>query len=200
MKRAIVLGTMLLLSGRLALAQEPEPEPETFQTGEIQFGVAQTDSNTLSSKFLEYREVPDGVFLPNFRLKGEKDGLRYEAFGGNVQQTDQFYGLRLGKGAVRIEGDYNRIPHNFGNAGHTLLEQTSEGVLGDERHPAAQLPEHAHHAVRLHRADHRPVLGQAGPDQLRLPQHPGHAVAGRRQHRRPPARAGEGQLLVPAHS
>jgi MtrB/PioB family decaheme-associated outer membrane protein len=126
MKRAIVLGTLLLASGSLGLAQEPPAE--AFQTGEINLGVVQTDSNTLSSKFMEYRDVPDGVVLPGFRLKGEKNGLRYEAFGGNVQQADQFYGLRLGKGSVRLEGTYTRIPHSFGNAGHSLLEQTREGV------------------------------------------------------------------------
>jgi MtrB/PioB family decaheme-associated outer membrane protein len=126
MKRATVLGIVLLAWSSLAAAQEPATE--TFQFGEIHLGVAQTDSNTLSSKFLEYREIPDGVVLPFFRLKGERNGLRYEAFGGNVQQSDQFYGLRLGKESFSVEGSYNRIPHNFGNAGHTLLQQTGEGV------------------------------------------------------------------------
>ncbi|HEX6739163.1 MAG TPA: MtrB/PioB family outer membrane beta-barrel protein [Vicinamibacteria bacterium] len=123
-KRAIVLGIVLLAAG----AQAQEPAGETFQFGEIHLGVMQTDSNTLSSKFMEYREVPDGVVVPAFRLKGAHGGVWYEAFGGNVQQTDQYYGLRLGKESFRVEGLYNRIPHNFGNAGHTLLERTGEGV------------------------------------------------------------------------
>lgn len=126
MKRAIVLGIVLLASGGLAFAQEPASE--NFQFGEIHLGITQTDSNSLSSKFMEYRDIRDGVVVPAFRLKGEYDGLTYEAFGGNVQQRDQFYGLRLGKDSIRLEGTYNRIPHNFGNAGRTLLTQTSEGV------------------------------------------------------------------------
>jgi MtrB/PioB family decaheme-associated outer membrane protein len=130
MTRACVLTFVCSLTAGLALAQEPAPTPapDNFEEGEFSLGVGQTDNDTLSSKFEEYRDLPNGLFAPSFRFRGEHDGFRWNFGGRDIQERDQQYFLDFGKGAWSIEGDYNQIPHNFGNNGHTLLESTSEGV------------------------------------------------------------------------
>ncbi len=136
----IILAAALASLPGLTLAQEkpvvPEqtkavaaaPLSEDWKMGTVSFGAQQTESNTISSKFMEYREVPNGVVAPYFRFQGKKNDLRYDFIGENVQQTDQRFRMRLGAETWKVEGDYNRIPHNFGNAGRTLLQETSEGV------------------------------------------------------------------------
>ena len=130
MTRACVLTFVLSAASSLALAQEPlpSPSPDNFEEGEFSLGVGQTDNDTLSSKFEEYRDLPNGLFAPSFRFRGEHNGLFWNFVGRDIQERDQQYSLDVRKGALSIEGDYNQIPHNFGNNGHTLLESTSEGA------------------------------------------------------------------------
>src|SRR5262245_16208022 len=119
MTRARTLLIAWCVAAGAAYAQAPEPASDDDQTGEVSLGVGQTDSDTLSSKFEEYRDLPNGLTAPSLRFRGQKDGFRWDFAGRNVQQRDQRYWLTLGKGPVRIEGQYNQIPHRFGNAGHT---------------------------------------------------------------------------------
>ncbi|HET9314764.1 MAG TPA: MtrB/PioB family outer membrane beta-barrel protein, partial [Vicinamibacteria bacterium] len=130
MTRACVLTFVCSAMASLALAQEPAPTPapDNFEEGEFSLGVGQTDNDTLSSKFEEYRDLPNGLFAPSFRFRGEHDGFYWNFVGRDIQERDQRYWLDLRKGAIWIVGDYNQIPHNFGNDGHTLLTSTSEGV------------------------------------------------------------------------
>jgi MtrB/PioB family decaheme-associated outer membrane protein len=128
MTRACVLTFVCSAAASLALAQEPSPSPDNFAEGEFSLGVSQTDSDTLSSKFDEYRDLPNGLIAPSFRFRGEDNGFYWNFVGRDVQERDQRYWLDLRKGAFSIKGDYNQIPHNFGNNGHTLLENTSEGA------------------------------------------------------------------------
>ena len=104
------------------------PMTEDWKSGTFSIGAQQRDVDTISSKFTEYREVPNGVIAPSFRFQGQKHAFRYDFFGENVKQTDPRFRMRMGEDKWRLEGEYNRIPHNFGNGGHTLLQQTSEGV------------------------------------------------------------------------
>jgi len=127
MTRAGVLTFVWTAAAGVALAQTA-PSPNDFETGEVSLGVGQTDSDTLSSKFEEYRDLPNGLIAPSVRFQGEKNGFHWDFTGRNVQQRDQRYWLRLDKGIFTVKGDYNQIPHNFGNNGHTLLENTREGV------------------------------------------------------------------------
>jgi MtrB/PioB family decaheme-associated outer membrane protein len=122
-----LIVALAVVSAGMVRAQDA-PASEDFHQGEVLLGITQTDVDTISSKFQEYREVPEGVSLGVFRLKGEKDGLSYDVFGQNVRQRDQRYRLRLQKDWLRVDGDYNQIPHNFGNGGRTLLQQTGPGA------------------------------------------------------------------------
>jgi hypothetical protein len=96
--------------------------------GEFTLGVSQTDSDTTSSKFLEYREIPNGLFAPNFRFAGETSKLRYDVWGLSVRQKDQAFKGFLSYDKLLVEASYIQIPHNFGNAGRTLLQEVSPGV------------------------------------------------------------------------
>ena len=109
-------------------AETAAPMSEDWKSGTVSFGAQQTDSNSISSKFMEYRDVPNGVIAPYFRFQGKKNDLSYDFLGENVKQTDQRFRMRIGEDKWQVEGDYNRIPHNFGNGGHTLLQETSPGV------------------------------------------------------------------------
>jgi MtrB/PioB family decaheme-associated outer membrane protein len=122
---------IVLVLGALPLGAQDAPPAGTddFFSGRVDLGLIQKDVDTISSKFLEYRDIPNGVVAPFFRLNGEQDGLRYDLAGQFLQQTDQRYRLRVEKGWFRLDGDYNTIPHRFGNGGKTLEQETSDGVF-----------------------------------------------------------------------
>lgn len=111
-----------------AYAADP-PGGNDFFSGQVEIGLIQKDVDTISSKFLEYRDIPNGIVAPFFRLNGEKEGLRYDFAGQFLQQSDQRYRLRVEKGWFRLDGDYNTIPHRFGNGGRTLEQKTTDGVF-----------------------------------------------------------------------
>ncbi len=144
MKRATYL-TVLLASGVLftsvqASAQSSSQEPSTrpqinpvvlpmpdFFTGDFSIGT-QAASDVASSKFKEYRDIPNGPTLPGFRLFGSKNNVKYDVGGSNVSLGDQRYSGYLKAGEVAISGGYNAIVHNLGNGGRTMLSQQSAGV------------------------------------------------------------------------
>lgn len=128
MKRNILAALLVALCAPFAFAQEDAPLPENWTENEVQFGVIQTDVDTISSKFLEYRDIPDGLVAPFFRFRGVNDGLRWDVSAIDLGQGDQAFAAFLGKGKWTLEGDYNRIPHSFGNGGKTLLTKTGDGV------------------------------------------------------------------------
>jgi MtrB/PioB family decaheme-associated outer membrane protein len=124
MKRAILLLALLALAAP-GFAQETKD----FDTGEITLGAQQTDSSSLSSKFQEYRDFPEGFVLPSFRLFGQKGKLRWDLRGKDARQDDERYSGLVENDGFRITADFNRIPHRFGNAGTTLLTGTAPGVF-----------------------------------------------------------------------
>ena len=137
MKRALFALALALATGPV-LAQDAVPT--NFQFGEIDFGASARSEDTNSSKFLEYRDVPNGFVLPLFRLDGQKDGFRYNLFGSDARERDQRYRLGLEKGWLRFDGSYQFIPHNFGNGALSLENHTGGGqfVISDALQAAHQ--------------------------------------------------------------
>jgi len=129
---AVAAPASTLAAATTAPAQEAPaaeaPMLADWRSNTVSFGAQQTDSDTISSKFMEYRDVPNGVVAPYFRFQGRKSNLLYDFIGQNVKQTDQRFRMRLRDVKWTLEGDYNRIPHNFGNDGRTILEETAPGV------------------------------------------------------------------------
>jgi len=110
-------------------ATAPGPIGEDFHRGTAEVHLQQLDVDTLSSKFLEYRDVPTGIAVPTLHAAGEKNRYRYDFLAEGVRQGDEHYRALLGHDWFRLGVDFRRIPHRFGNAGRTLLQPTSEGVL-----------------------------------------------------------------------
>ena len=124
MKRTLFISAIL----SLVMAPTRPAMAEDFQTGEVNLGVQQVGVDTLSSKFYEYRDVPNGAVGPYARLFGQKGDLRYDFSAVNFMQDDERYRAKLGNEKFRLDFDYNGIPHRFGNDGRTLLQGTKEGV------------------------------------------------------------------------
>ncbi|HZI67687.1 MAG TPA: MtrB/PioB family outer membrane beta-barrel protein [Thermoanaerobaculia bacterium] len=127
MKRSAGIALALSAVASFALGQA-ETAPHGFTLGRIDFGVQTTDVDTDSSKFREYRELPNGPVLSFLRLFGDHK-VRYDVIVENGFENDARYRVSADLGRLRIAGDYNLIPHRFGNDGHTLLHETSRGVL-----------------------------------------------------------------------
>jgi MtrB/PioB family decaheme-associated outer membrane protein len=127
MKRLFV-AFLLSLAAVPSRAQAP-PDANDFFTGEAEIGLIQKDVDTISSKFLEYRDIPNGLVAPFFRLNGQKDDFRYDLAGQFIRQSDQRFLFLAEKGWFRLDGDYNVIPHRFGNGGKTLEQETVEGTF-----------------------------------------------------------------------
>jgi hypothetical protein len=85
-------------------------------------------TNVTSSKFQEYREVREGVSMPEFTLQGSHNGRNIALFGQNISQTDQRYFGRASAGWLGVRFNYNQIPHNMGNDGTSITNNTAPGV------------------------------------------------------------------------
>jgi hypothetical protein len=84
--------------------------------------------NVTSSKFEEYRDVPKGASMPVFTLQGSQNGKSFALFGQNVSRTDQRYSGRAAVSWFGVKFDYNQIPHNMGNDGQGIMNNTAPGV------------------------------------------------------------------------
>jgi MtrB/PioB family decaheme-associated outer membrane protein len=117
-------------------ASSPVPEaspaaaemPPAFSLRRIDFGVQGVETDTNSSRFREYRDVPTGIVIPFARFAGGEK-FRYDVAAENVLQDDARYRVRAGLASFGIEAEFIKIPHRFGNSGVTLLEDTGPGVL-----------------------------------------------------------------------
>jgi len=91
----------------------------------VDFGTQALTLDTRSSKFEEYRDVPDGALVSFFGLSSMTDSGRYVITGEDVGQQDVRYTLEAERGDFGINLIYDQIPHRFGNDAKTLLEQTT---------------------------------------------------------------------------
>ena len=120
MKRNGLLALALAALALPALAQED------FDEGAVSIGLLQKDFDTDSSKFLEYRDIPQGPVAPELSLRGKKGSWRYQLVGRDVTQDDQRYFGFVENGSVRLTGSYLGVPHHFGNGGKSILRPTTE--------------------------------------------------------------------------
>ncbi|MGH9399964.1 MAG: MtrB/PioB family outer membrane beta-barrel protein, partial [Thermoanaerobaculia bacterium] len=131
MKRA-VLTALLFGVAWPVVAQAPSEPPtssgKSFSLGEIDFGVRLTETDTNSSKFREYRDLPNGPMIPFFRFFGDGK-VSYDLVVENAIQKDGRYRLSLDVEPIRFKVDYNLIPHRFGNDAHTLLHEGAKNVF-----------------------------------------------------------------------
>jgi putative beta-barrel porin MtrB/PioB len=120
MKRNGLLALAVVLLALPALAQED------FDEGTVSLGLLQKTFDTDSSKFLEYRDIPQGPAAPELSFRGKKGSWRYQVVGRDVTQDDQRYFGFVQNGSVRLTASYFGIPHHFGNGGKSILRPTTE--------------------------------------------------------------------------
>jgi putative beta-barrel porin MtrB/PioB len=136
MKRALDVTALLamgfLMTPPLATAQ-PGPVGTCTRTrtgtrgGHATVGGLGT-TDVASSKFTEYRTVPEGISIPCLSLFTVGDTVDFNLFGQNVSQNDQRYDGWFKTSAFDFTFDYNQIPHNMGNGAHLIETQLSPGV------------------------------------------------------------------------
>jgi MtrB/PioB family decaheme-associated outer membrane protein len=122
------MNRLALVAAMLALTI-PGIAQEDFETGEVSLGIMQTDSDTISSKFLEYRDLPEGAVAPSFRFHGKSGTFRYDLQAFDVSQEDQRYSTALRNDVLSFEAQYYRVPHSFGNGGKSILTRVGEDAF-----------------------------------------------------------------------
>ena len=105
-------------------AAEMEP---AFTLRRIDFGLQGVETDTDSSRFQEYRDVPTGIVIPFARFAGDGK-VPYDVTAENVLQNDARYRVRLDPGSIGLEAEFIKIPHRFGNDARSLLQPTEPGV------------------------------------------------------------------------
>ena len=98
----------------------------------IVFEVLESNVDTDSSKFQEYRDLSSGFRLPTLVMtgSGRETDRHLLMVGENIWRDDARMTLGYGSwGSYNIELDYNKIPHRFGNNGTLLWNNTGPGML-----------------------------------------------------------------------
>lgn len=111
-----------------AASPAPAEMGPAFSLRRIDFGLQGVETDTNSSRFREYRDVPTGIFVPYVRFAGD-ERFPYDVAAENLLQNDARYHVLLRPGTFTIRADFIKIPHRFGNSGVTLLEDTGPGTL-----------------------------------------------------------------------
>jgi hypothetical protein len=130
MKRTLIvtafLAMGLLVASSFAAAQEVTL-PKPYFTGQATIGLLGA-SDVSSSKFTEYREVPQGFSVPSFNIAGSQKGIDFAFYGEKVRQTDQRFSGYSEFTWFGVAFDYNQTPHNMGNDGRVIFAETAPSV------------------------------------------------------------------------
>lgn len=127
---AVIALIALLPGSRQALAEDGGGF--SFNLDEIVLETIQTDQDTNSAKFQEYRDLRSGYRIPRLRLSGESaDGNRtFDFRADNVDRRDARFTLDYDvAGKYSFTYDYNRIQHLFANDAILLYGITAPGRL-----------------------------------------------------------------------
>ena len=155
-----------------------------FSLRRIDFGVQGVETDTNSSRFREYRDVPTGIVIPFARFAGGREVPLRRHRGERAAERRALPGASRSPAPSASRRSSSRSRTASATPARTLLEDTGPGVLSISPTLRQDLPERDRAAVR----------GQPGRRELHVPEQPGEPFPGRRRaHRpRPPARAGAG--------
>jgi MtrB/PioB family decaheme-associated outer membrane protein len=106
------------------------PEPGGVFGNYLDLGVPMVDFDPRSSKFLEYRDVPEGIAGPSFRLSSETAAAVIRLSGANLTQDDRFVRAYIDTSWVRADIVYDQIPHRFGFDARSIETRVGRGVYG----------------------------------------------------------------------
>lgn len=127
MKKCLIASLILLLPAG-AMAQEGW---NIVTSGGFKAGVQQDHTTENSSKFNEYRDIDNGVYLYdlNFEALDKNSGLFLELGGKNISRDDESARLGIGSyGTWRLQFDRNEIPHNISNKAMTPYIERGDGL------------------------------------------------------------------------
>lgn len=127
----VILGTILAAG---LVMSPPVMAGDDFQLhlDPLVLEVLETDVDTESSKFEEYRDLGSGFRIPRLKIEGvDSAGERHLSFlGERIGRQDARYQMSYGvAGHYKIRLDYRKIPHLFGNNGTFLWNNTGPGRL-----------------------------------------------------------------------
>jgi MtrB/PioB family decaheme-associated outer membrane protein len=103
--------------------------------GEVEAGVRllpDEPSDSRRGKFEEYRDITEGLFLPNLRLRLFTEDERYwaELGGSKWGQEDQEFSLEGGRLGLWEAGfSWDQIPHIYSTTARLLATESAPGVL-----------------------------------------------------------------------
>lgn len=130
MKRTLKVTALLamgfLVASSYAAAQDA---PASTSGGEVTIGALGVNDIS-SSKFREYRDVPEGLSIPFANIFSTSSTLDFNLQAYNVRQGDQRYTGWFNTSAFDVSFDYNQIPHNMGNDAHVIFSELAPGVWG----------------------------------------------------------------------
>ncbi|OGF67421.1 MAG: hypothetical protein A2Y62_15800 [Candidatus Fischerbacteria bacterium RBG_13_37_8] len=137
----------LLIVGLIAglcsftVAGEEKKDDKVKMSGKVVTGLQGVKEDLRSSKFYEYRDVPNGFFFKYFEVNLNK-GDKYLTFeSSNVSLDDANYLFSMGKhGKYNVSIGWDEIPHRFSYEGKTLYVETAPGIyiLADQIQTDAQ--------------------------------------------------------------
>jgi MtrB/PioB family decaheme-associated outer membrane protein len=134
MKRLLttVFALSLAASGPALFAapQDQAKEAPIVITGRVVLGIEGVDAHKPSSKFFEYRDVPNDFLFNRFDLSLTQ-GQRYLTFSGDrIRQSDARYTVSAGDyGRFRADFTWDKIPHRFSSSARTLYVENEPGVF-----------------------------------------------------------------------
>ncbi len=127
MTRAMKMSAFVAMGILMAASTAAAQNAPTTTGGQVTIG-ARGMEDVLSSKFTEYRELPTGVSIPYVNLFATNKTFDFNLTGYNVQQSDQRFLGSLKALGMGLKFDYNQTPHNMGNDGRSIFNESAPGV------------------------------------------------------------------------
>jgi MtrB/PioB family decaheme-associated outer membrane protein len=130
----LIFGSVVGLVALPAAAQD-KPKDDIVVTSRVVVGAENVGQTNRSSKFYEYRDVPDGFFFRAFDLSMTKGNNYFTMNLSRLRQRDARYDLSAGSyGKFKVDFSYDMIPHRYSFEAQSLYTQettpTGPGVFG----------------------------------------------------------------------
>lgn len=99
-------------------------------TNFIGAGLQGRNVDTNSSKWEEYRDIPEGLVGPELRLFGSTANNTWLVTAEKIQEEDRRFDVRFDSDVIGIDFFYDQIPHRLGNEAKSVLNRVSEDQWG----------------------------------------------------------------------
>lgn len=102
---------------------------ETQVTQELEVGLQDVNINNPEAKFEEYKDVPQGILFPFYRMDVESSNYEMSLEAKKIAQEDQSFDLNYTRnGKLNFSAGWDQTPHRWSNTSRTLYNETSSGV------------------------------------------------------------------------